>query len=99
MIRSKIVRWVRLSLPKHRAEVDNSPLEELKKLAQEVQDLVRNKVGTTEFANAYNIIHQKVVNVRRDRKNARMMLVSGPAFYLYINLNGFLGNCQPSGCR
>ncbi|EPQ55348.1 hypothetical protein GLOTRDRAFT_61301 [Gloeophyllum trabeum ATCC 11539] len=51
-------------------------MEELKTLAIELQDLVRDKVGTTAFANTYNKIRQGVLEVRRERKTARAMLVA-----------------------
>ncbi|TFK50804.1 hypothetical protein OE88DRAFT_1680621 [Heliocybe sulcata] len=51
-------------------------MEELKTLATELQDLVREKVGTTAFANAYNKIRQGALHVRRERKTARAMLVT-----------------------
>ncbi|KAG8958312.1 U3 snoRNP protein [Tulasnella sp. 419] len=53
--------------------VKDSQMEELKTLAQELQDLVQSKVGTTIFASAYNSIRQKVLSVRRDRRTARVL--------------------------
>ncbi|KAI0657631.1 armadillo-type protein [Cubamyces menziesii] len=48
-------------------------MDELKTLAIELQDLVQAKVGTTKFANVYNTIRQKVLEVRRDRRTARVV--------------------------
>ena len=44
-------------------------------MAIELQDLVQAKVGTTKFANVYNTIRQKVLEVRRDRRTARVVQV------------------------
>ena len=44
-------------------------------LAVELQELVRTKVGTSKFSDAYNSIRQQVLSVRRDRKAARVIQV------------------------
>jgi U3 small nucleolar RNA-associated protein 20 len=49
--------------------------DELKTLAQELQDLVQTKVGTTKFASVYNRLRQGVLDTRRDRKRARVIQV------------------------
>ena len=50
-------------------------LDELRTLAVELQDLVQTKVGTTAFANVYNMIRQNVLGVRRERKTMRAVQV------------------------
>ena len=47
--------------------------EELKTTAIELQDLVQGKVGTTKFSIVYNKIRQGALEVRRDRKVARVL--------------------------
>jgi len=56
--------------------IRDSQFDDLKTLAQELQDLVQSKVGTTKFANVYNQIRQKVISVQRDRKTARALQVA-----------------------
>lgn len=51
-------------------------VDDLKVLAQELQDLLQAKIGTTNFAAAYNQIRQGALSIRRERKAARAMLVS-----------------------
>ncbi|KAI0628424.1 armadillo-type protein [Trametes polyzona] len=53
--------------------VRDPQMDDLKTLAIELQDLVQNKVGTTQFASVYNSIRQKVLAVRRDRRTARVV--------------------------
>lgn len=47
--------------------------EELKKLGSEVLDLVQKRAGTTDYFIAYNKIRQHVLEVRRERKQKRVM--------------------------
>ncbi|KAF9085956.1 U3 snoRNP protein [Mortierella sp. AD031] len=47
--------------------------EELKKLGSEVLDLVQKRAGTTDYFVAYNKIRQHVLEVRRERKQKRVM--------------------------
>ncbi|KAG6335501.1 hypothetical protein ID866_3590 [Astraeus odoratus] len=46
--------------------------EELKTTATELLDLVQEKVGTTTFATIYNRIRQNALNVRQERRVARV---------------------------
>ncbi|KAI1314951.1 U3 snoRNP protein [Mortierella claussenii] len=48
-------------------------IEELKKLGSEVLDLVQKRAGTTDYFVAYNRIRQRVLEVRRERKQQRVM--------------------------
>ncbi|KAF9352647.1 U3 snoRNP protein [Mortierella sp. AD094] len=48
-------------------------MEELKKLGSEVLDLVQKRAGTTDYFVAYNRIRQHVLEVRRERKQQRVM--------------------------
>ncbi|KAK5808754.1 armadillo-type protein [Linnemannia elongata] len=48
-------------------------IEELKKLGSEVLDLVQKRAGTTDYFVAYNKIRQHVLEVRRERKQKRVM--------------------------
>ncbi|KAF9948490.1 U3 snoRNP protein [Mortierella alpina] len=48
-------------------------MEELKKLGSEVLDLVQKRAGTTDYFIAYNKIRQHVLEVRRERKQKRVM--------------------------
>ncbi len=52
-----------------------SPVDELKTLAVELQELVQSKVGTTKFANVYGRIRHNVVGIRQERKTARAVQV------------------------
>lgn len=45
-------------------------------MANELQDLLRNKVGATAFSEVYNRIRQNVLGVRRERKTTRVMRVT-----------------------
>ncbi|KZT18582.1 hypothetical protein NEOLEDRAFT_1246369 [Neolentinus lepideus HHB14362 ss-1] len=56
--------------------VRDAHMDELKTLATELQDLVREKVGTTAFAGTYTQIRQGALEVRRHRKTARAVLVT-----------------------
>ncbi|KAG0304218.1 U3 snoRNP protein [Dissophora globulifera] len=47
--------------------------EELKKLGSEVLDLVQKRAGTTAYFAAYNRVRQHVLDVRRERKQQRVM--------------------------
>lgn len=49
--------------------------DELKTLGQELQTLVQEKVGTTKFAPVYNDIRQGILNIRQERKAARVLQV------------------------
>jgi hypothetical protein len=48
---------------------------DLKNLAQELLELVQNRVGTSKFADVYNRIRQSVASVRRERKMERKIQV------------------------
>ncbi|KAG0201811.1 U3 snoRNP protein [Mortierella sp. GBA30] len=48
-------------------------IEELKKLGSEVLDLIQKRAGTTDYFVAYNKIRQHVLEVRRERKQKRVM--------------------------
>ncbi|KAF9166281.1 U3 snoRNP protein [Actinomortierella ambigua] len=48
-------------------------VEELKRLGQEVLDLVQKRAGKTEYLTAYNKVRQHVLEVRRERKQKRVM--------------------------
>ncbi|KAG0255909.1 U3 snoRNP protein [Mortierella polycephala] len=48
-------------------------IEELKKLGSEVLDLIQKRAGTTDYFVAYNKIRQHVLNVRRERRQKRVM--------------------------
>lgn len=55
---------------------DLSTTAELKLVAQELQDLIQEKVGTTKFTAVYTQIRQKTMAVRQKRKADRSMLVN-----------------------
>jgi U3 small nucleolar RNA-associated protein 20 len=44
---------------------------DLKTLAQEIMSMLQSKVGTTEFAKAYNTVKQRVQERRQERRNKR----------------------------
>ncbi|KAG0232192.1 U3 snoRNP protein [Actinomortierella wolfii] len=48
-------------------------VEELKRLGQEVMDLVQKRAGTSEYLTAYNKVRQHVLQVRRERRQKRVM--------------------------
>ncbi|KAF9975229.1 U3 snoRNP protein [Actinomortierella ambigua] len=48
-------------------------VEELKRLGQEVLDLIQKRAGKTEYLTAYNKVRQHVLEVRRERKQKRVM--------------------------
>jgi U3 small nucleolar RNA-associated protein 20 len=52
-----------------------TPIDELKTLAAELQDLVQSKVGATKFSTTYNQIRQSAIGVRRERKTAKVLQV------------------------
>jgi U3 small nucleolar RNA-associated protein 20 len=73
-----IRRWVSFPFPyPHLLSKDNTvtPIDELKTLATELQDLVQSKVGTTKFSTTYNQIRQSALGVRRERKTAKVLQV------------------------
>ncbi|KAI0343436.1 hypothetical protein BDW22DRAFT_1328530 [Trametopsis cervina] len=53
--------------------IRDAPMEELKTLSIELQDLVQSRVGTTAFATVYNKIRQNVLGVQRERRTARVV--------------------------
>ncbi|KAL4079019.1 armadillo-type protein [Scleroderma citrinum] len=52
--------------------IRDTAIDELKTTATELVDLVQAKVGTTNFATAYNRIRQSALNVRQERRVARV---------------------------
>jgi len=56
--------------------VRDSNMDEIKTVAQELQDLVQTKVGITKFTAIYGQIRQGTLAIRRDRKAARAMKVA-----------------------
>jgi len=48
-------------------------IEELKTTAIELQELIQSKVGTTKFSTVYSRIRQGVLEVRRERKVAKVL--------------------------
>lgn len=52
---------------------DDQAPEDLKLLASEVQDLVQEKVGPSQFTRTYAHVKQSVLDKRRERKNARLL--------------------------
>lgn len=44
-------------------------------MAQETQDLIQQKIGTTKFVEVYSKIRAQVVRVRQERKDAKAVLV------------------------
>lgn len=56
--------------------IRDAGMDEVKLVAQELQDLVQSKVGITKFTAAYGQIRQGALNVRRERKVARAMQVA-----------------------
>jgi U3 small nucleolar RNA-associated protein 20 len=51
-------------------------IDELKALATELQDLMQSKVGTTKFSATYNQIRQSALGIRRERKTAKVLLMT-----------------------
>ncbi|KZV87291.1 hypothetical protein EXIGLDRAFT_773803 [Exidia glandulosa HHB12029] len=51
-------------------------MDALKTLATEVQDLVQKQVGTTAFTEVYSRLRNKAMAVRRDRKEAKALMVA-----------------------
>jgi U3 small nucleolar RNA-associated protein 20 len=51
-------------------------IDELKMLATELQDLLHSKVGTTKFSATYNQIRQSALGIRRERKTAKVLLMT-----------------------
>ncbi|KIM31383.1 hypothetical protein M408DRAFT_7156 [Serendipita vermifera MAFF 305830] len=56
--------------------IRDSNMDELKTVAQELQDLVQSKVGVTKFTAIYGQIRQGTLAIRRERKAARAMTVA-----------------------
>ncbi|KAA8909474.1 armadillo-type protein [Sphaerosporella brunnea] len=50
---------------------DASETKDLKVLAQETMSMLQSKVGTTEYAKAYNTVKQRVMERRQERRNKR----------------------------
>ena len=48
-------------------------IEELKTTAIELQELIQSKVGTTKFSTVYSRIRRGVLEVRRERKVAKVL--------------------------
>ena len=61
--------------------LNDEPFEALKTLASEVQDLVQKKVGTTAFTEVYSKLRNRATNVRRERKEARALMVKYSAWF------------------
>ncbi|KAK4055206.1 U3 snoRNP protein [Microbotryomycetes sp. JL201] len=55
--------------------VQDPQMGELQTLAQEVQEVLQAKVGSTVFANAYNSVRQRAVQRRHERKTMRAQQV------------------------
>ncbi|EJT96886.1 hypothetical protein DACRYDRAFT_119713 [Dacryopinax primogenitus] len=53
--------------------IRDKEMDELKTLGRDLQDLLQQKVGTTVFANSYNAVRQRVGEVRRERKEKRVV--------------------------
>eukprot|EP00842_Homolaphlyctis_polyrhiza_P005059 jgi/Hompol1/5554/HPOL_004537-RA len=51
-----------------------SVADELKRLAEEVLELIQKRLGTTAFIAIYNRVHRKVLEVRRQRKSEKSLL-------------------------
>lgn len=69
-------------------------IDELKTLAVELQDLIQAKVGTNKFVAVYSRIRHSVLDVRRERKVARVIQVSTcfkivqiPRSYIQVSTN------------
>lgn len=54
---------------------DVSILDDIKAAAQELQDMVQTKVGTTKFTAVYSQIRQGNLTARRERKAALAIMV------------------------
>lgn len=75
MIQFAIRQWV--SQPCEASQdISQSSSDDLKATAQELQDLVQGKVGTTKFTVIYGQIRQGTIAKRRERKVARATIVS-----------------------
>ena len=46
-------------------------LDELRRLANEVMELLQKHAGTTMYIEVYNKVHSHIVDVRRERKMKR----------------------------
>jgi len=74
MTLSETLGWV--SPPKGNQLFAQLSSDDIKATAQELQDLVQSKVGTTKFIAIYGQIRQGTMAIRRERKVARATLVS-----------------------
>ena len=63
-------------------------IESLKLLAKEILDLIQKRAGTTQFHIYYNKIKQQVLEVRRERKHKKAIMVRKiiPFAHLYYIL-------------
>lgn len=56
---------------------------ELQNLAREVQEFLRDKVGTTKFSAAYQLLRTKAVEKRQQRKTGDALKVSRTLSFNY----------------
>ncbi|KAF6761032.1 U3 snoRNP protein Utp20 [Ephemerocybe angulata] len=54
--------------------IQDQQLDELRTTATELRELIQQKVGGTVFSTTYNVIRQKVLEVRRERKTKRLVI-------------------------
>lgn len=82
------------SLDLHNCLLLKTRLDDIKAAAQELQDMIQTKVGTTTFTTVYSQIRQGNLAVRRERK-AKMAILVGIQIrklcssILIVRLGGF----------
>ncbi|KAJ2918304.1 hypothetical protein MD484_g2111, partial [Candolleomyces efflorescens] len=54
--------------------IKDEHIDELRTTGIELRELVQQKVGGTVFSTTYNVIRQRVLEVRRERKNKRLVM-------------------------
>ncbi|RXW23686.1 hypothetical protein EST38_g2153 [Candolleomyces aberdarensis] len=56
--------------------IKDEQIDELRTTGIELRELVQQKVGGTVFSTTYNVIRQRVLEVRRERKNKRLVMAT-----------------------
>ncbi|KIJ51368.1 hypothetical protein M422DRAFT_203512 [Sphaerobolus stellatus SS14] len=56
--------------------IRDTAMDDLRTLAQELTDLIQEKVGTTKFGEVYNAIRQNIATIRRERRTDRVVLAT-----------------------
>ena len=60
-------------------------IDSIKQFGKEVLDLIQKQVGVIQYHNVYNKIKENIMEVRRERKNKRvMMVIYIYTIYLYL---------------